>query len=161
MPDPSLPPRVALTSSVALALVSSGRNLMRNDSLPGSSSAYSVYASCVNRRPTGALGLSEPSGFVPPGNCPPPRPCCAAIRTGRRRRPPATRTLFMGGVYTSAARLSAVALAEAEGWRGSLDKRRRAMDDTPLSRRHPDARLDHRQRSAADARRGAAPPARA
>ena len=49
---------------------------MRNDSLPGSRIAYSVYASCVKRRVNGADGRNEPSGFVPPGNC--PRPCCAA-----------------------------------------------------------------------------------
>ena len=52
---------------------------MRNDSLPGSSSAYSVYASCVKRRATGALGRSDPSGFVPPGNCAASAPRAAAI----------------------------------------------------------------------------------
>ena len=50
---------------------------MRNSSLPGSSSAYSVYASCVNRRVTGGVGRSEPSGFAPPGNGLFSRPRCA------------------------------------------------------------------------------------
>ncbi len=71
---------------------------MRNDSLPGSSSSYCVYASCVNGRVTGALGRSDPSGFVPPGNCWFPRPC-ATRSAGTTIRPPARRTLFMREVY--------------------------------------------------------------
>src|SRR5262245_38114480 len=77
MSDPSLPPRVAFTSSVAPGRVSSGRNRIRNCSLPGWRIAYSVYASWVNSRETGADGRSDPSGFVPPGNWP-PRPWRAA-----------------------------------------------------------------------------------
>ena len=80
MPEPSLPPRVAFTSSVAPVRVSSGRKRIRNSSLPGSRMAYSVYASCVNSLVNGAVGRSEPSGFVPPGNglLAPPRCACRA-----------------------------------------------------------------------------------
>ena len=92
-------------------------NVMRNDSLPGSSSSYCVYASCVKSRDTGALGRSDPSGLVPPGNCPPPPARCstraasrrsrgaaksgsvAASSTGSTSRPPARRTFFMRAVY--------------------------------------------------------------
>ena len=59
---------LAFTSSVAPTFVSSGRNRILNDSLPGARIAYSVYASCENSRVTGGVGLSEPSAFVPPGN---------------------------------------------------------------------------------------------
>ena len=60
---------------------------MLNDSLPGSRIEYSVYASCENKRVTGAVGRSEPSGFVPPGNgLSPPRPRCWATMNGAAAR---------------------------------------------------------------------------
>ncbi len=82
MSDPALPPRVALTSSVAPARDSSGRKRILNAPLPGARIAYSVYASCVKSRSSGGVGRSEPSGLVPPGNGLSPRPRCAASQTG-------------------------------------------------------------------------------
>ena len=56
---------------------------MRNSSLPGFRISYSVQASCVNRRVSGGVGCSDPSGLAPPGNGLSPRPrCCAAINAG-------------------------------------------------------------------------------
>ena len=67
--SPLLPARVGFSICVAPACVVSGMYLMRNDSLPGARTSYSVYGSCVNSRVTGDEGLSHPSGLV----------CCAPI----------------------------------------------------------------------------------
>ena len=100
----------------------------------------------MKSRATGALGRSEPSGLVPPGNGPPPLPWAVSSTGTTIVSAAARRMSLMRGVYIQSS------------W---LDRRRQGWKDTPLSTGGADASLDHRQRSAADARRGASSAARA